>query len=210
MRPFLLAKIVEKISFSDFCNFNFTEIDDELLKVIYTQIHTEVSRRRSRNKASAIAVNKLARKISQLKKSKSSVIQRHHNDLFLELIQDDWSSIYKDEGGDNSFYVYMHIEPTSRIFKLGDVDIKGLPFYVGKGCGNRAYDLKRNEGHGVKLRDLKRAGFKDSDLVLIFANGLSESQAFCLEAKLIYFLGTRFYDTAGMLVNLTLPKTPYD
>jgi len=63
------------------------------------------------------------------------------------------------------------------------------PYYVGKGCGNRAYDRRRR--------------FCPSrDRVLILKNNLSESEAFRHEVYMIHVLGRKDLGT-GVLRNLT-------
>lgn len=131
----------------------------------------------------------------------------------LSLLGQNWSDCYPETGGPENFYVYAHVDPSERIFvspsEAGGC-YKGSPFYIGKGTKERAWDLKRNEGHGTRLRHLIKQGWKPEDLVHIAFEGLTESKAFELEAKLIYFFGT-IYETGrpfGMLLNLAVPRVP--
>lgn len=89
------------------------------------------------------------------------------------------------------YYVYEHWRT--------DTD---LCFYVGKGSGNRAYDMhKRWRPHKEVQSELKRTGFAIE--VRIVASGLSEARALLGEAERIVF-----WDEAGVpIVNLQ-PRNP--
>ena len=85
------------------------------------------------------------------------------------------------------FYVYQHWRS----------DL-GVCFYVGKGQGNRAYQLDRNKRHNHIVQKLKSLGILVE--VRIVANQLTETEALELEIKLIKEIGRR---PNGPLVNLT-------
>ncbi len=112
------------------------------------------------------------------------------------------------------FYVYLHCQKTKRkLINLAadgvNLELSGAPFYVGKGCGERAFDFKRNQGHGAILRELQSMSVPASDIVHFAARGLTEAKALELESKLIYFFGTRYEkDRKGLLVNLDVPPRP--
>lgn len=153
-------------------------------------------------------------------KRNSLVKNRHHsinsplrNKCLADVLMDDWSSVYPATRGseEKKFYVYAHVDPIAGELNLGDMAFNGLPFYIGKGTGERAFDLKRNEGHGVELKILKDLGLHPESIVQIIKSGMTEQEAYCFEAKLIHFFGTRFDGVKnGLLVNLTKPPTPYD
>lgn len=130
-----------------------------------------------------------------------------------DLWHQDWGSIFHDSGGEKCFYVYAHVDPSLPNFCATDEcggSYGGAPFYIGKGSGNRAFDLKRNQGHGLMIRQLLGKGYKDTDIVKIICSELKESEAYAFESKLIYFFG-RVYDkerSSSMLLNLDSPKTP--
>lgn len=115
------------------------------------------------------------------------------------------------------YYVYAHVDPSKKRFpahkEAGGI-YPGRPFYIGKGCGNRAYDLKRNQGHGKILRRVLQADYSSDQIVHIVRDGLSEIEALELESKLVYFFGI-IYDTlsgrkpSGWLVNLDIPTRPF-
>ena len=104
-----------------------------------------------------------------------------------------------------SYYVYAHCEPnkiaigkdgvTSWLATMG-VDL--IPFYIGKGIGDRAYDLNRNETHRKVRQRLKE--FNQDAQVRIIKDGLTELEALCLESKLIDIFG--LMGKGGRLVNL--------
>lgn len=126
------------------------------------------------------------------------------------LMLQDWSSIFPRSGGDRRFYVYAHIDPSGQRMLTADAGggvWPGRPFYIGKGCGDRAWDLKRNHGHGKVLRALTKKWSKE-DIVKIVVSDLTESEAFEAEAKLIYFFGTVYGGSRGFLYNLDVPPTP--
>lgn len=129
------------------------------------------------------------------------------------LLAQDWSSVFPETSQGGCFYVYAHVDPTQRVCnqpaEAGGC-YGGQPFYIGKGCGERAWDLKRNQGHGTRLRQLVAQGWKPEDIVHIAFEGLSENKAFEIESKLIYFFGTVYQldRKFGCLLNLDVPKTP--
>lgn len=182
-------------------NIDVRKLPDEVLNIIYLEF--------ARERASRIQSKKMTNHRIISLNNRSHPIDSSHRKLELErLLSEDWSEIYPDNGSEKQYYVYAHVEPTKRGYKAGGIDFGGLPFYIGKGIGKRAFDLKRNEGHGAELRRLLNVGKKASDIVSIVKEGLSESEALCLEAKLIYFFGTRFdNDKNGVLVNLDKPQT---
>jgi len=129
------------------------------------------------------------------------------------LLAQDWSGIYQSKTNDtrNEFYVYAHVDPREWVVTIPGAKetFGGTPFYIGKGVGNRAFDLKRNQGHGKHLKLLMDAGFKSHDIVKYAFNELTEAKAYEIEAKLIYFFGTIYEEGSnGMLMNLDTPKIP--
>jgi hypothetical protein len=128
------------------------------------------------------------------------------------LIKQNWSHIYPRDAGDRKFYVYVHVDPGAHCFvttKECGGSYKGLPFYVGKGTGARAYDLKRNQGHGKKIKSVLDAGFMPNDIVHVPFKMLTEAEAYEIEAKLIYFFRTVYQaPKSGTLYNLDVPRFP--
>lgn len=83
------------------------------------------------------------------------------------------------------YYVYIHRKATT-----------GEVFYVGKGCGNRAYS------HSNRNRMWQRVVKKHGITVEIVIDGVQEWYAFELEKDLITSYGRRS-DNSGVLVNIT-------
>lgn len=131
----------------------------------------------------------------------------------LSLINQDWKDLYPRDSDNGEYYVYAHVDPRHKVFLTnedGGGNYGGRPFYIGKGIGNRAFDLKRNQGHGKILRDIiKNNTFPIGGVVKIIFSALSEQKALELESKLIYFFGVRYNrHKKGWLVNLTEPVIP--
>lgn len=127
------------------------------------------------------------------------------------LMAQDWSHIYPQNDDDNRYCVYAHVDPRVRFrMNIGDTNFTGRPFYIGKGTGNRPHDLKRNQGHGKAIKSVLSAGYKPDQIVNILFNNLTETKAFEIESKLIYFFGTVYQEDRkfGILQNLDIPKTP--
>lgn len=123
------------------------------------------------------------------------------------ILATDLSCIY-GVGKDASSYVYFHCDPTKPLkvsadlkhFFLARLGLKFEPIYVGKGIGNRAYDLCRNDGHKKSRQALLK---RSLDLVVVKAtDGLSEAMALEMESKWIDILGLRALSPNGILVNL--------
>jgi hypothetical protein len=123
------------------------------------------------------------------------------------LCAQDWTFLFPTaDTSKKEFYVYVHIDPRKQRLGLGifHTVLPGLPFYVGKGSGNRAYDLKRNDGHRKIIGEIRAMGFPDTIIPHILKDKLTEQEALTLEAKLIYFFGSTYDDTRrhGYLINL--------
>lgn len=78
------------------------------------------------------------------------------------------------------------------------IGMKHIPFYVGKGTGNRYKDLNRNETHR-KIRQKLNKFNKDIEVEIVKDN-LTEKEALILESKLIDIFG--LLPNGGRLVNL--------
>lgn len=190
------------MKFEELLSINAADLPDELLASMYRAIHAEVSRRRLVTKTAS------KRKIA-ISNRGNSINSRRRLSEFGELINQDWTDLYPKGDGcqEKKHYVYAHVTKMQRTLNVGEFNFPGVPFYIGKGVGDRAFDLKRNEGHGVELRNLLSSGRLPKDIVFMVKDGMTENEALCLEAKLIYFFGTRFDEVHnGVLVNLVKPK----
>lgn len=120
------------------------------------------------------------------------------------LMKQDWGCGPFTGSSAGRFYVYAHVDPSAPNFSCQPSyggNYGGMPFYIGKGCGHRAFDLKRNQAHGENIRRLMSMGFPPSDIAKILIKDLSEEQALTIESKLIYFFGSIFDSKYGVLVN---------
>lgn len=134
--------------------------------------------------------------------------KRRKFDACLEIINTDISELYNNLplDKDNKYYVYVHCDPSAKIAARKDgvstfgatLGMTHLPFYIGKGVGNRAFDLDRNESHRKIRQKLKI--FNKDILVTIIKDGLTEMDALILESKLIDIFGLTSH--GGRLVNL--------
>jgi hypothetical protein len=205
-------------------------VTDEQLLEIRESINRELKRRKH-DPALLAKLTRAKKTFDELKKQNSSFSIVLDNDLleisdrgrsykpaekliYLPLIlEQDWSFLYDgDKLSENkNYYVYAHCDPSLEPIKMpnGLGEVIYTPFYIGKGTGNRAYDLNRNQGHGIRLRTLKKAGVKESNIVHIFKDNLTELEAFVLESKLIYFFGTIYEpNIKGCLMNLEIGRRP--
>jgi len=201
------------MDFSILESLNLKKVSTEVLQLMYRQIYQELNCRRA-----CIAVserNAKAHQDSQFLRMPNEKYEynRYHLKFLDDLIRQDWSHLFSGSS-DKRYYVYAHISPSGKSIRhSGEVELmlNGRPFYIGKGTGDRAYDLKRNQGHGVELSQLLNSGHRPNEIVQIIKDEMTEPEALELESKLIYFFGTKFErHRRGLLVNIEIPKTPFN
>jgi len=128
------------------------------------------------------------------------------------ILNQKWGFLFDDikTSEERIFYVYAHVDPSIKLFDLStDLNIVGFPFYIGKGTGERAWDLSRNQGHGAKIREVVLKGFSSQRIVNIVRPNLTEAEAYELEAKLIYIFQTVYEDQVnGVLFNIDKERRP--
>jgi uncharacterized protein len=97
---------------------------------------------------------------------------------------------------DGSYYVYALKDPRKS---------PAMPFYIGKGVGNRAWDHELNPDEtrkGRHISEIQQSGHKI--VVSKICEGLTEMQALRIEAELIATFGT--LETGGILANSVVPS----
>jgi len=200
------------VSFSEFGKLPCKSLPTEILLLMRDQICKELDRRGHVGvgpDTREIGGGLFGRRNKELKEAKGWRFRLRELDALME---QDWSDLFPAGSEDRRFYVYAHVDPKKApIKKIGgyQLHMPGTPFYIGKGCGDRAWDLNRNEGHGVQLRHLKRQGVAASEIVCLVRENLTEREALEIESKLIYFFGTKFEAGGkGILVNLSFPARP--
>lgn len=110
-------------------------------------------------------------------------------------------------GSPGSFYVYALCDPRKPI--AHGCGLPYEPFYIGKGCGNRAfkhfsdgkYESSYNPHKTRKIKKIKSETGRDAFLLFVRVDML-ESDAFELEKALISQWG-RVLNKTGVLVNIT-------
>ena len=154
--------------------------------------------------------SKIDRRLNQL----TSLEKKHkksHQSVFescVHIHNFDIGSMYDgmELSQERRFYVYAHCDPffkfkadtNGKIAFASTIGLDYLPFYVGKGEGNRAYELNRNEGHRKKRQFIE--GSQKEVQIRIIKDNLTELEAFMLESKLIDIFGLTSF--GGWLVNL--------
>ncbi len=196
---------------NDLDGLNFGIIPTDVLKILRGKINQELGARAVGNKISGKAAKPISMDRTWSEQIDKKGNKRKTTVRLQELLMEDWSGLFNGSS-ERRFYVYAHVDPgapklhfhcqTSLLFN-------GRPFYIGKGTGDRAYDLKRNQGHGATLSELLSHGRNPSEIVQIMSDNLTEAEALELESKLIYFFGTKYErHRDGILVNLDIPKIP--
>lgn len=197
---------------NEFFNLDIKTLPTEVLKSIFHASRIELDKRRS---AASISQREFSASVADSFKRmphEKRVYSKYNLNYLEELMAQDWSPLFTGSS-EAKFYVYAHFSPkTNKVVHecAGlSMSIPGVPFYIGKGCGQRAFDMNRNEGHGAKLRQFQKSGFAAKDMVCLISEGLTEPKALELESKLIYFFGTKFeMHRRGLLVNLDIPARP--
>jgi hypothetical protein len=126
-----------------------------------------------------------------------------------DIYETDISSLYEDVilDEERKYYVYVHQNPMYKLnanMKSGlmlftaTLGLEYMPFYVGKGVGDRWKVMNRNDTYS-KVKKLINENNKQV-LPKIIADRLTEKEALCIESKLIDIYGIISYK--GTLTNL--------
>ena len=107
---------------------------------------------------------------------------------------------------DNIFYVYVYLDPRKPEYRVyGNYEFDYEPFYVGKGCNDRAYShLKGNRYNRHftnKINKIRKETGADPFIIKVH-EGLTEDISFELEKELICVIG-RHDQNLGPLCNHT-------
>ncbi len=101
---------------------------------------------------------------------------------------------------DNNYYVYVYCDPRNN----------NLPFYVGKGSGNRinnhlteTFEKTSNKRKFYKIESIRSDGL--NPYIFKYAENLAEEQAYELEDFLISVWGRKDFDKNGILFNILEP-----
>ena len=158
-------------------------------------------------------MNQIRSQIGQLSLAKDGFISKNERvkkvfDACYKIYSTDISEIYKDQTLDENriYYVYAHGDPGFKIAvkKEGKstfaatLGLENMPFYIGKGTGNRAFELDRNDSHRKIRQRLKT--FNQEISVKIINDNLTAKEALMYESKLIDIFGLKSF--GGRLVNL--------
>lgn len=195
-------------------------VPDSQLSEILKCVKSEIYRRKKENKLTPDKVKTFEEKYpdelppTQLQSISPATLKslpKRKLRYLMPLLKQDWQYLFPSQNQEKKFYVYAHCDPLRECISMPAEygGIIRMPFYIGKGTGNRAFDLQRNQGHGAKLRELVKKGVGVDEIVIIIKGELSESEALSLESKLIYFFGTIYQNPkSGVLLNLDIPPTP--
>lgn len=207
-----------QLAISDLYGIDFASAPGEMLDALYDAVTAEYRRRKTNllvMTAGGLSEIRKDRRRKMRAENESGLWSNTHefHDAFNRLMAQDWLQYFPVGDEERRYYVYMHLEPSDDVWMVKSASIKfeaaGVPFYIGKGTGQRAFQLTRNDGHGAILRRLKRAGVDPSKIVKIVADGLTERESLALEAKLVHFFGSRYdTDDPGLLVNLRTDDGP--
>lgn len=148
----------------------------------------------------------LKKEMNMLTKPSASEIYSTQWDAIQRILDCDISFLYENSllDGENKYYVYAHCD-TSQEIKIhkknvfhifsASLGMKYLPFYIGKGTGDRYIKGDRNRNYS------KVANKKVTEVdKIILKDGLTESEALQLESKLIDIFGLSIH--RGFLVNI--------
>jgi hypothetical protein len=148
----------------------------------------------------------LKKNLGLLTKPSKGDVYKKQWDSIQNIMNKDISSLYDDYtlNTDTKFYVYAHCDSSKQIdinsksafhTFAASLGMKYLPFYIGKGTGDRVQKGDRNRNYS-KISSKK---YTEVDK-LVLKDKLTESEAFQLESKLIDIFGLAIH--GGLLVNI--------
>lgn len=103
---------------------------------------------------------------------------------------------------DTNYYVYIYLDPRKPgLYKCDEIFLSHKPFYIGKGKNDRCFDhlKEKNAKNTHKKRVLNKIfNSKQSPIIFIYKQNISQLDAFDLEKNLINFFSIK------TLTNMTL------
>lgn len=154
-----------------------------------------------------LAINQLRSAAGSLRPKSEKQEQRERFLAATSIWESDIAAVYSEMemSSDRKFYVYVHcdsakpiragVNPVSTF--LASLGVPWLPFYVGKGTGDRAFDLNRNGLHRKMKQRILECG--SAVVPVVVKNDLTELEALVYESKLIDILGVS--GKSGRLAN---------
>lgn len=132
---------------------------------------------------------------------------KYNIDTLLPIFNNMFDAVEYQEG---NYYVYFHCNPLKKLNVAGNIKdlflatkfsfLTHIPFYVGKGQGNRYLDLNRNDSHRkIRNQCLK---MKQEIIPVKIIENVSEFTALQYENIFMYILGLRALSEHGLLCNL--------
>lgn len=157
-------------------------------------------------------MSKLRGRLGNLKKEQGLLKKETRLDKFHKamnaidsIMSTDLSHLVSKKDESKEYYVYAHCDKSRRIsveskrsreIFAASLGLSYLPFYIGKGKGNRYLKEERNAYHTL-IRSDRSSGEIDKKIIKI---NIDETEALILESKLIDIFG--LVPFGGLLINI--------